>query len=78
MAIAVGKPLSDRDKALLFLYVTQVGIPPWARHEDGQIELLMRLCDWTEERARKAFEDTSDAGFADKNQDPLDAVIVTD
>jgi hypothetical protein len=76
--MVTAKSLSDRDKALLFLYVTQVGMPPWAQHEDGQVELMMKLCDWTKERARKAFEDSSEAGLVDKHQDPLDAAVITE
>lgn len=39
------KRLSDKDRALLFLYVTQVGVPKWAqgRGEQWQVPVLAKL-----------------------------------
>lgn len=59
------KRLRDHEKATLFLYILQKGLPPW---EGGpavvQVRALAALTGWDEARAGAAFERAKAAGFA--------------
>jgi len=74
------KPISDADRATLFLYLTQNGLPSWQDHEPVQqlardldlpmgqaiqVAALAMITGWTRARAKKAIEAAVQCGYAD-------------
>lgn len=57
--------LKDHEKATLFLYLTQVGLPPWAETEkEKQILALAAITGWTKERAQSELDRSIACGYA--------------
>lgn len=55
--------LIDRDRALLYLYVKEKGIPPWAK---GDAEIMAAICGWELDRAETALRACVANTFATK------------
>jgi hypothetical protein len=60
------RSLSDVDKATLFLYLIEKGLPPWGIM-DEQPNVLVAMTGWTLRRATSALDRAVKAGYATKD-----------
>lgn len=60
------RTLADWEKATLFLYLTQIGVPPWAKGDKNwQPKVMAALAGWTADQAAAAFEEATRRGMSD-------------
>lgn len=57
--------IRDHEKALLFLYACGGNL----ESENQQVTVLAKLCEWTEDRARNALQQSEERGHSSRDND---------